>query len=64
MSFNKGDRVMSPGGKGTIQWRRMKAPYYDEVAVYSVRLDNGVYSHADQGSMYAAKDVHPEEKKE
>lgn len=38
--FNIGDRVLTPGGKGRVVYRRMAPPDYSEVAAYSVFLDN------------------------
>lgn len=58
MIFNKGDRVRCPGGNGTVVYKRMAAPDYNEVAVYSVRLDNGYYPCPETGgSIYPAKEV-------
>jgi hypothetical protein len=39
MIFDKGDRVSTPAGTGTILYRRMAAPDYNSVAAYSVCLD-------------------------
>ncbi len=38
--FDKGDRVMTHLGPGTVVYRRMKPPTYGEVEVYSVCLDS------------------------
>lgn len=38
--FDKGDRVMTPGGAGAIVYKRMAPPTYAEVEVYSVCLDS------------------------
>lgn len=37
--FDKGDRVMTPGGVGSVISRRMGGPNYSEVVSYSVCLD-------------------------
>lgn len=37
--FDKGDRVMTPGGPGEVVYKRMAPPTYSEVEVYSVCLD-------------------------
>jgi hypothetical protein len=39
MEFNKGDRVMTPGGAGSVVYKRMRGPTFSEVDVYSVFLD-------------------------
>jgi hypothetical protein len=40
MIFDRGDRVITPGGTGSIIFKRMKPPTFGEVDVYSVRLDS------------------------
>ena len=60
--FDQGNRVMTPGGAGTVVYRRMKAPDYYEVAAYSVRLDrlSGVVGYC--GNIYLAHEVKALEK--
>lgn len=38
--FDKGDRVLTPEGPGTVAYKRMKGPTYAEVECYSVCLDH------------------------
>lgn len=38
--YDKGDRVMTPCGPGSIVYKRMAAPTFQEVDVYSVFLDS------------------------
>jgi len=40
MEFNKGDRVTTHLGPGTVVYKRMKPPTFSEVEVYSVCLDH------------------------
>jgi hypothetical protein len=40
MSFDRGSRVTTPEGTGTVLYRRMRPPDYSEVEVYSVCLDS------------------------
>lgn len=40
MSFEERDRVMTPEGAGSIVYRRMAPPNYNEVEAYSVCLDS------------------------
>jgi hypothetical protein len=40
MDFDKGDRVITPQGVGTVVYKRMKPPTFGEVDVYSVCLDH------------------------
>jgi hypothetical protein len=58
-SFDRGDRVMTPGGPATVVYRRMAAPSYTEAAAYSVRLDCRAADPTYSGTMYAAGDVRP-----
>lgn len=60
MNFNKGDRVVTPGGVGSVVYCRMAAPNYDTVSVYSVRLDHTSHNPNYTGTVYPAKDVAPE----
>ena len=56
--FDQGDRVDTPGGPGTVVYKRMAAPDFVEVAVYSVKLDNSHYSpNGSTGTLYQAKQV-------
>lgn len=38
--FERFDRVLTPGGKGRINYKRMEPPNYSKVAAYSVILDS------------------------
>lgn len=40
MEFDKGNRVMTHLGPGTVVYKRMKPPTFSEVEVYSVCLDS------------------------
>jgi hypothetical protein len=60
-TLEAGDRCSCPGGLGTIVYKRMAAPDYTHVAVYSVKLDNGVYTNGTTGSIYPASEVSAEE---
>jgi hypothetical protein len=40
MHFDKGDRVITPYGVGSVLYKRMAGPDYVEVAAYSVYLDH------------------------
>lgn len=37
--FDKGDRVNTPNGPGSVIYKRMAGPDYTRVAMYSVCLD-------------------------
>ena len=58
--FDKGDRVITPIGAGTVRFRIMKSPDYSEVLSYSVKLD-----YTDEllhvGSMFPAENVSKED---
>lgn len=55
--FDKGDRVTTPGGLGTVAYKRMAAPDYSQVEVYSVRLDDKSNIRNYTGTLYLAKEV-------
>lgn len=58
MMFDRGDRVSTPDGFGTVQYRRMLPPNYSDVEVYSVRLDRKAEgSSSYTGTIYKAADV-------
>ena len=38
--FDRGDRVLTPYGKGTVAYKRMGPPTYSKAIAYSVVLDN------------------------
>lgn len=57
MLFEKGDRVMTPGGAGTVSFKRMAPPNYSEVAAYSVRLDSRNNDPHYVSSMYSSEEV-------
>jgi hypothetical protein len=56
--FEMEDRVMTPGGTGTVRYRRMAADY-NTVACYSVALDQAIHNPLYTGSLYPADQVHP-----
>jgi len=56
-NFDQGDRVMTPGGVGTVKYRRMGSPDYSEVVAYSVVLDHANHNPLYTGSLYPAKEV-------
>lgn len=60
MSFNQGDRVMTPGGAGEVVYKRMAAPDYTHVAAYSVKLDHARHNPLYTGSLYPANEVKEE----
>jgi hypothetical protein len=59
MSFDQFDRVKTNLGPGTVVYKRMKAPDYAEVEVYSVRLDSPPkpYHTHGAGTIFPAEDV-------
>lgn len=64
--FDKGNRVVTPGGPGKIVYRRMAPPTYTEVEVYSVYLDSKKAENEKPpfpsytGTIYPAAQVRPE----
>lgn len=52
--FRAGDRVVTPGGLGTVAYVRMAPPAYADPACYSVRLDARPGS---AGTVYPAEQV-------
>jgi hypothetical protein len=64
--FDKGDRVMTPGGAGTVVYKRMAPPDFFEVDVYSVCLDTRKAETEKppfpsySGTIYKAEMVKPE----
>mgnify|MGYP003403044754 CR=1 FL=1 len=57
--YDKGDKVSTPDGLGTVVYKRMKAPDYSKVEVYSVRIDSKCNTTNYSGTIYLAKDVGP-----
>lgn len=55
--FDRGDRVMTPGGMGTVVYKRMEAPDYVQVAAYSVKLDTAIHNPNYTGTLYPAREV-------
>lgn len=55
--FEKGDRVNTPFGPGTIAFKRMAAPTYSEAQAYSVVLDEKADRIGYTGTMVSADDV-------
>lgn len=53
--FDRGSRVQTPYGAGTVVYRRMGAPCYERPEAYSVKLDGK--EHA--GTMVRAELVVP-----
>ena len=51
--YDVGDKVLTPCGIGTVQYKRMKPPY-SEVYAYSVALD-AIPNH--RGTIVFAEDV-------
>jgi len=61
MQFDQGDRVITPtGGAGEVVYKRMKAPTYSEVEVYSVRLDARKGDPTYTGTIYKPEMLKPE----
>ncbi len=64
--FDKGDRVMTHLGPGTVVYKRMKPPTFSEVEVYSVCLDHRKAESEKPpfpsytGTIIKAEDVKPE----
>lgn len=64
--FDKGNRVITPGGPGEVVYRRMAPPTYAEVDVYSVCLDSKKAESEKPpfptytGTIYKAEQVKPE----
>jgi len=57
--YDKGDRVSTPDGLGTVVYKRMEAPDYCKVAAYNVRVDATCSNPNYSGTIYMAKDVGP-----
>lgn len=60
--FDKGDRVLTPSGRGTIYYKRMRAPDYSKVESYSVKLDKMMTStnhnfETYNGTIFPAEEV-------
>lgn len=64
--FDKGDRVMTPDGPGSVVFRRMGGSFYADVKAYSVCLDHKKAESEKPpfpsytGTMYPASDVKEE----
>lgn len=50
--FNKGDRVITNLGPGTVVYRRMMPPEFNVPSVYSVLLDHKVTEALSSGRTY------------
>jgi hypothetical protein len=57
-SLDAGDRVMTPCGKGTINYRRLN-PITFEVEAFSVLCDVNAKNPLYSGTIYRAEDVEP-----
>jgi hypothetical protein len=55
--FDRGDRVLTPGGIGTIVYKRMAPPDYAHAAAYSVYLERDRARVGYAGTIYPAADV-------
>lgn len=55
--FQAGDRVRTPGGPGTVVYRRLAAPDFRIVGVYSVWLDAQAERPGYGGTIYPAAAV-------
>ncbi len=55
--FDKGDKVLTPGGTGVVSWRRMAGPDYSQAASYSVMLDSELSNPRYNGTVYPADKV-------
>jgi len=55
--FDRGDRVMTPGGVGTVAYKRMAPPDYARAEVYSVVLDRERTRADYTGTIYPAAAV-------
>lgn len=62
LSFETGDQVMTPGGAGTVIYKRMKSPDYIEVSIYSIRLDCKKDDPNYTGSTYSVGEIKPIDK--
>jgi hypothetical protein len=60
ITFEQGQRVVTPHGPGAVAYVRMAAPDYARPEAYSVVLDSQRNRPGYAGSMYSAKDVHAE----
>ena len=58
--FDKGQRVVTPGGAGEVVYKRMAPPTYAEVDVYSVKLDARKGDPTYSGTIYKANQVQKE----
>lgn len=60
--FCQGDRVRTPQGAGTVAYARMAPPTFNDVEVYSVKLDREAERRPTyQGTIFAAADVAKQE---
>lgn len=57
--FDVGERVTTPGGKGTVAFRRMAPPNYSRVMMYSVILDKMRHRSTYRGTSYQAVEISP-----
>lgn len=61
--YDKGDRVTTPGGSGTVVYRRVLGPDFQQVGHYSVALDHKVAEQdrppfpSYTGTIYPASEV-------
>lgn len=55
--FDKGDKVMTPHGVGTVCYKRMKSPDYAEASAYCILLDSVDISRPYNTTIYPAEDV-------
>lgn len=57
VSFESGQKVMTPLGPGVVQYKRMAPPDYYKVAAYSVRLDSKASDPKYNGTIFPAAQV-------
>lgn len=55
--YETGDRVKTPGGTGSVVFKRMQAPDYSRVEAYSIRLDSEMHRRTYTGTMFKAEEV-------
>lgn len=58
--YDKGDRVITPHGPGSVVYKRMAPPTFSEVAVYSVKLDSHKGEPSYSGTIFQAEHVKKE----
>lgn len=64
VTFQKGQKVITPRGSGTVAYQRMGGPNFSDAVAVSVVLDDKRYKPGYSGTMFNATDVQPAELEE